>query len=167
MTRAAIIIFGAALWPGGEPSPALRRRVGAALAFGAALDDPLFVPTGGIGRHGPSEASVMASLLRAGRVPAASILAEETARDTTDSVLACRRLLRGWPGPVFAATSGYHLPRCVLLLRQAGIAAHACPAPHAAEPPWQLAWQIGREALALPYDAVLMEWWKARGRLPS
>jgi len=163
--RAAIIIFGAALWPGGVPSPALARRVEAALRFGATQENPLYLPTGGIGRHGPAEARVMAAILARAGVPASAILIEDTARDTTDSVLACRRLLRNWPGPVFAATCDYHLPRCLLLLRLAGIRAQACPPPPPTERAGLRAWQIGREALALPYDTGLMLWWRMRGRL--
>ena len=163
--RAAIVIFGAALWPGGVPSPALVRRVAAALRFGATLENPLFLPTGGVGRHGPAEARVMADMLTRAGVPADAILVEDTARDTTDSVLACRRLLRNWPGPVFAATSDYHLPRCLLLLRLAGIRARACPPPPPTERTALRAWQIGREMLGVPYDAWLMLWWRMRGRL--
>ena len=64
----AIVIFGAAVRPGGRPSGALRRRVEAALAFGARHPDALYVPTGGLGDHPPAEAEVMAALLRAAGV---------------------------------------------------------------------------------------------------
>ncbi len=59
----------------------------------------------------------------------------------------------GQAGPVRLASSGYHLPRCLLLLRLAGVRATACPPPPAPRWPWY--WRL-REALALPYDAVLM-----------
>jgi len=60
--------------PGGRPSGALRRRVDAAAAFGTRFAAPLFVPTGGVGRYGPSEASVMATLLKQRGVAGAQIL---------------------------------------------------------------------------------------------
>ena len=165
----AIVIFGAAVRPGGRPSAALRRRVEAALAFGAAHPGALYVPTGGLGDHPPSEAEVMAVLLRAGGVAAQRILPEATATDTVSSVRAVRRLLReaGHRGPVYAATSAYHLPRCVALLWLAGLPARACP-----PPPWPAAtrWRVRwywrlRELPALPWDAALVAWLRVTGRL--
>jgi uncharacterized SAM-binding protein YcdF (DUF218 family) len=85
------------------------------------------------------------------------------------SVLAVRRLLlaAGHRGPVFAATSAYHLPRCVLLLRLAGLPARACP-----PPPFPAAkhlrkrwyWRL-REIPAVPWDAALVLWLRMAGRL--
>jgi len=167
----AIVIFGAAVRPDGRPSRALRRRVAAAAWFGRALaargETPLFVPTGGVGRHGPAEASVMAGLLRALGVPDAAILTEPTATDTLASVRAVRRLLAGRAGPVYAASSCYHLPRCVLLLRLAGLDARAGAAPPgpAAHDPWRRwRWRL-REIPAVPYDALLLLALRLAGRL--
>ena len=129
--QAAIVIFGAAVRPDGQPSSALRRRVEAAARYGATLDAPLFMPTGGVGRHGPSEAGVMAGLLRALGVDDARIVLEETGTNTLSSVRACARLLRarGHRGRVYAASSSYHLLRCLLLLRLAGFDTAICPPP--------------------------------------
>jgi len=163
---AAIVIFGAAVRPDGSASPALRRRVDAAAEFGARLHAPLFLPTGAQGRFGPPDCAVMATLLRGRGVPAERILEEPTGTDTLSSVLACTALLREQrhAGPVFAATSGYHLPRCLLLLRLAGVPARAVPPP-AADPslPRRWYWRL-REAPALPYDAALMLVARVRGR---
>ncbi len=161
MTRAAILIFGAAVRPDGTPTPTLSRRVAAALRFGHTLaPPPLYVPTGGVGRHGPSEAAVMAAALLAAGVEPGRILREETARDTLDSVLACRALLRaaGHDGPVFVATSAYHLPRCLALLRLSGVPARAVPPPPhpASDRLWRRwRWRL-REVPALPWDALLL-----------
>jgi hypothetical protein len=90
-----------------------------------------FVPTGAIGRHGPSDASVVASRLVKSGVPGERILLEETGFDTLSSVQAIQRLLRETPsgGRVMVATSAYHLPRCLMLLCLCGIAAHSRPPP--------------------------------------
>lgn len=167
--RAAIVIFGAAVRPDGRPSGALRRRVEAAARLGAALDAPLFMPTGGVGRHGPSEAGVMAGLLQDLGVEAGRIVLEETGVNTLSSVRACARLLRarGHRGRVYAASSAYHLPRCLVLLRIAGLDAAICPpppGPAAAGLRTRWCWRM-REAAALPVDMALMLWLRAAGRL--
>jgi uncharacterized SAM-binding protein YcdF (DUF218 family) len=159
-TCVAIVIFGAAVRPDGGPSSTLRRRVEAAAAFGARQPAVLYVPTGGVGRHGASEAAVMAELLHGFGVPDAQILCEATGTDTLSSVRAVAALLRarGHTGPVYAATSAYHLPRCVLLLRLAGLPARPCPPPGVPASSrlgrrWY--WRL-REVPALPWDAGLL-----------
>ncbi len=163
----AIVIFGAAVREDGRPTRTLRRRVAAAAVFGRHLPMALFVPTGGIGRHGDAEAVVMARRLRALGVPPSRILVEPTGTDTLSSVRAVARLLRGHVGPVYAATSAYHLPRCVLLLRLAGLAARACPPPpgpaaRGVARRWY--WRL-REIPALPWDAALLLGLRLRRRL--
>jgi uncharacterized SAM-binding protein YcdF (DUF218 family) len=162
-----VIIFGAGVRPDGSPSPTLAWRVEAAHRWGEARPgQPFYMPTGGIGRFGPSEASVMAGLLREAGVPPGRIIPEPTARDTLDSIFACRALLRQRRhGQVWAATSAYHLPRCLLLLRLAGVAARAVPPPpHPASRNvlrrWR--WRL-REVPAVPVDVLLLLLRRLRG----
>jgi uncharacterized SAM-binding protein YcdF (DUF218 family) len=163
-----IVIFGAAVRPNGQASGTLRRRVEAAARFGEALPvPPLYIPTGAKGRYGDAESTVMARLLRDGfGVPGERIAEEPTGTDTFSSAVAVRRMLRGHAGPVLAATSAYHLPRCVLLLRLAGLPARAVPPPAIpAAPGWRKRWWWRlREVPALPYDAGLMLWHRLRMR---
>jgi uncharacterized SAM-binding protein YcdF (DUF218 family) len=154
--------------PGGRPSTTLRWRTEAAAAFGGRFADPLFVPTGGVGRFGPSEASVMAALLVACGVPAERILLEETGTDTLSSVRAVAALLRTHriSVPFFAASSLYHLPRCLLLLRLFGVPARAAipPSVPAAARWWRRCYWWLREVPALPYDVALALILRLRGR---
>ena len=165
---AVIVIFGAAVRPDGSPSMTLLRRVQAAAVFGRRLHPPpLFMPTGGVGRHGPSEASVMRDLLLDLGVPPERIALEETATDTLSSVRAVRALLHGRRGRVYAATSTYHLARCVLLLRLAGLRARAArpppfPAARSLRKRWY--WRL-REAAALPVDAAILLGLRIVGRI--
>jgi len=164
-----IVIFGAAVRPDGRPSGTLLRRVAAAAALANRFPAAVFIPTGGVGRFGPSEASVMAHLLQREVRPGWSFVLEETAIDTLSSVRAVRRLLlrHAFMGPVYAATSAYHLPRCLLLLWLAGIRAKPCPppsAPAAASRLLRWYWRL-REVPAIPYDAALMLGLRAIGRL--
>jgi vancomycin permeability regulator SanA len=161
---AVIIIFGAAVRPDGTPSQTLRQRVDAAARFGARFARPLFIPTGAKGRHGDAEASVMARQLIDAGYPAETIHEETTGTDTLSSVRAAGRLVRGKP-PVYACTSAYHLPRCLVLLRLAGIKARGCPPPSvpAATSRYQRWYWRLREIPALPYDALLILWLRATG----
>jgi uncharacterized SAM-binding protein YcdF (DUF218 family) len=171
---AIIVIFGAAVRPDGTPSQTMRYRVAAAGRFGRRFERPLFIPTGGKGRFGDAEAAVMARLLTQAGFPESAILREETGTDTVSSVRAVARLVprlaprlaRG-QGPVFACTSAYHLPRCLLLLLLAGITAKGCPPPPvpAASSHWlRWYWRL-RETPALPYDAMVMLWLRAMRRV--
>lgn len=144
---------------GGRPSTTLVLRVEAAAAFATRVTRPLFVPTGGVGRHGPSEASVMAALLEGRGVPRERILLEETGTDTLSSARAVAALLRAHGNaPVFVATSLYHMPRCLLLLRLLGVPARPAipPVVPAATHWWTRCYWWLREAAALPYDVALV-----------
>lgn len=164
-----ILIFGAAIRPDGKPGVTLQRRVEAALASAKAHQDVRFIPTGGIGRLGPSEASVMAYLLRESGVPEDRIQLEETGSDTLSSVRAVSRMLRETPShkPVRVATSAYHLPRCLILLRLFGVKALPCLPPQV--PPsaaWRERWYWRlREVPAVPYDATLALWSRLTGQV--
>ncbi len=157
--KAAIVIFGAAVHRGGRPSRMLTRRVQAAYVAGRKLPDPLYVATGGVGQFHPSEAAVMRRLLLRAHVPQERILMDETATDTLSSVRAVRRLLEEheFTGTVYVATSKFHLPRCMILMRLAGFRPIACDPPKAAASRrffkrwfWRL-----REVPAIPTDVVI------------
>jgi uncharacterized SAM-binding protein YcdF (DUF218 family) len=109
------------------------------------------MPTGAIGRHAPSEARVMAGMLMEWGVPPGQITLEETGTDTLSSARACAALLRGMAGPVRICSSRYHLPRCWMLMRLAGVRVTRCPPPPPGRHNWY--WWL-RECVALPYDAV-------------
>lgn len=161
---AIIIIFGAAVRPDGLPSQTLRNRVEAAARFGARFARPLFIPTGAKGRHGDAEATVMARQLTAAGFSPEAIQQERTGTDTLSSVRAVARMVRG-KSNVYACTSAYHLPRCLLLLRLAGISVRPCPPPRvpASTSQWlRWYWRL-RETPAVPYDAALMIWLRATG----
>lgn len=153
-----MIIFGAAVRPDGSPSGALRARIDAALATGSGLADPLYVPTGGQGRFGLPEAEVIADALVQGGVKRDSIWPEPTATNTLGSALACARLLGRDRRTAYVATSAYHMPRCVMLLRLAGVRARrGCVPALAASRSWSKRWFWRlREVPAIPVDAVLL-----------
>ena len=109
----------------------------------------------------------MAALLTGLGVQPDDIVCEETGTDTLSSVRAVARLLRAEAhrGPVHVATSGYHLPRSVLLLRLAGLG--AAPAPPFPAVGWfgkRWYWRV-REIIALPVDVAVLLGLRLAGRL--
>jgi len=154
---AIIVIFGAAVRPDGQPTATLRHRVDTAARFSQRFQRSVFVPTGAKGRYGDAEATVMARQLTDAGIEPEAIRPEMTGTDTLSSVIAVARMVRGQQN-VYACTSAYHLPRCLLLLRLAGVPAKACPPPPVpAATRWSKRWFWRlREVPALPYDAVLL-----------
>jgi len=123
-TTPVVIILGAAVLPSGEPSPALRRRIMAGLAWAERQDvRPVFLVTGGVGDFPPSEADVMAGVLTKHGVDPSRIILEQRAKTTLGSVALCRDMLREHPPstPVFLCSHRYHLPRASLSFRAAGV----------------------------------------------
>jgi uncharacterized SAM-binding protein YcdF (DUF218 family) len=108
----------------------------------------------------------MAAMLEARGVPRARILLEETGTDTLSSARAVVALLRtrGIAAPVFVASSLYHQPRCLLVLRLLGIRARPAVPPvlPAATPWWHRCYWWLREVPAIPYDGILALWWRFR-----
>lgn len=156
-----IVIFGAAVRADGTASGSLRRRCENAVRHGGAgQDGPLYLPSGGVGRHGPAEALVMRDILLQLHVPAPRVLLECEARDTLQSVRLCSRMLRrrGDIGRVLVSTSSYHRLRCALLFRLAGFDCEALPTasdrPHLGWAKW-LRYVI-KELMATPWDAALL-----------
>ncbi|MGS0648788.1 YdcF family protein [Komagataeibacter melomenusus] len=156
-----VVIFGARLRPDGAPGVTLWLRLAAAHAFGETHAPVLYVPTGGPSHpSGLREGRVMATLLGAAGVPPDALLVEDTAPDTLASVIACTRLLRqrGHVGPVAVASSAYHLPRCLVLMRMMGWpVVRVPPPPVPAARRWSKRWLWRlREVAALPWDVLLL-----------
>ena len=147
------MVFGAAVWPGGKPSPALARRI--ALAANAARRDPRaeVLCSGGIGRHGPSEAAVMAEELR-GIIGMHRVHLDERSRDTVDSVRTAAQFARthGFTTCI-ACTHRYHQARVRMLFAMFGVRARSLSLTSSARTQRRLRARMWlREAAALPYD---------------
>lgn len=125
-----IIVLGAAVWQGGQPSPALRARVVHAVQLLGAGQGRKLLMTGGLGKYPPAEAQLMRQLALAAGVPETCILVEEQATSTFHSARCCTRILRqhGW-STALIVTDCYHLPRAVLTFRSFGIQVRGSAAP--------------------------------------
>jgi uncharacterized SAM-binding protein YcdF (DUF218 family) len=156
----AIVIFGAAVRPGGEPSPALGRRIGYGLAAATADPEALVFCSGAAGRHGPSEASVMARMLLGQGVEPERLVLDEASRDTLQSAAAARFIRAGGLARAVVCTDGYHMARSLMLIRALGVPAERGPVPRgrAGARPRDWLYMRARETVAYPYDLGVVLW---------
>ncbi len=114
-----IIVLGAAVWQGGRPSPALRRRVLYAVDLFNQGKGRQLLLTGGVGRHPPSEAEVMRHVALVAGVSLGCLVLEEQGTSTFSSAIYCHHMMRqhGWSSALIV-TDRYHLPRAQLTFRQ-------------------------------------------------
>jgi vancomycin permeability regulator SanA len=154
------IILGAAVWSGGRASNAMRRRVEGALESATGVPNALFLVTGGVGKHPPSEAAVMSSLLQEAGIPEKQILLDEDSKDTLESIRNCTRILNSLPAraDVIVCTDVYHIPRCRWLFRMCGIATRAGQVRSGRSENKPLRWMYYclREFAATPWDTLLL-----------
>lgn len=152
--------MGAAVWEGGHASNAMRRRVEGALLSARGAINPVFLPSGGIGQHPPSEAEVMSRLLQNAGVPEHNIVRDEDSRDTLQSVRNCVRILHSLPdfAEVVVCSDVYHVPRCRWLFKLYGIAtrAGAVISGRAQNMAWRWCYYTLREFPALIWDTLIV-----------
>lgn len=136
----AIVVLGAAVLAGGEPSGSLRARALAAAALFHAGRAPLVVTTGAHHRRPPGEAVVARALLVGAGVPEAAIRLEEKSRNTRGNFHFARALV---PDAVriLVVTEPFHMARALVLARAAGFAE---PVP----------WPVDSPAWGRPADRV-------------
>jgi len=154
-----IAIFGAAVLADGRPSPSLLRRIGYGFDAARAHPEAPILCSGGVGRTGPSEASVMAEVLAARGVPERRLILDEDSLDTLQSALVVHRLSRRHAVPrVVVCSDAYHVPRIRLLLGAMGVATAAGPLAQGTGGAGLAHWtrMTLREGLAIPYDLAIV-----------
>ncbi len=125
----AIVVLGAAVWPGPRPSPALRGRAERAAELYKAGFAPYVVTTGGSAGRLPAEAEVAAHVLQEFGVSPSAIVMERTSTTTEESAQEVAKIARerGW-SRLLVVSDGYHLLRSVWLFRREGLEATAAAA---------------------------------------
>ena len=156
-----LIIFGAAVTPEGKPSGSLRRRIEGAWQAAKSLASPKFILTGGQGKHGPTEASVMAAALLELGANEKDLILEEQSTDTLQSIYHTAEILKHGtdkPASVTVCSSNYHNYRCQILYRLVDIksvrAEMPSDRPALGTPKWL--YYYLRETIATPWDIFLM-----------
>jgi uncharacterized SAM-binding protein YcdF (DUF218 family) len=157
-SKRVVVVLGTQVLSGGRPSQTLEARVrhAARLYVEGAVD--LVIPTGGLGEHPPSEAEVMARILREDGVPEDDLLIEDRALNTWDSA----RLVAGMAeklgvGGVLLVTDPLHCVRAVAAFEKAGLRAWAEPV--YSSPMWRGRW-MRRRQLAREIGALI--WYRIR-----
>ena len=151
------VVLGTQVLPGGRPSRTLDARTRhAARLYAEGKIDRILV-TGGVGKHPPSEAEVMARILREEGVPGEAVLLEDEAESTWDSarLVAAVAAAEG-VSEVLVVTDPLHCVRTAAAFRRAGLIAWAEPV--YSSPMWRVPWlrrgQFLRESGALVWYRV-------------
>ncbi len=153
MEKPVAIVLGAAVWPGGAPSPALRRRAekAAALYLSGAVGG--IVATGAIGRYPPSEARAIRDVLTAMGVPDSAVILEETSTTTLENLANARALLPEGARAIIVSDM-WHLPRAWLTARRLGVRAGTAAASFEGSHPLRVLWAVLREVAAFLWYLV-------------
>jgi len=166
MGKSCYIIFGAAVKENGEPSGTLLRRTLGALAFSQMQENTYFIATGGKGKYGKSEASVIAKLLVQNGVSPERIILDEMAIDTLESVVNCCVILKENDfAYVYVCSSPYHNWRCQILFCMSGIKTiqGKMPSDRPALGFFKWLFYYFRELVATPWDMFLL-WLKVNNK---
>ena len=152
-----VVVLGTQVLPGGRPSRTLEARVRWAARLYAEGEADLIIPTGGIGEHPPSEAVVMARILREEGVPEDAVLLEDRALNTWDSAcLVARMADKLGAKSVVVVTDPLHCVRTVAAFERTGLIAWAEPV--YSSPMWRERWlrrgQLAREMGALVWYGI-------------
>lgn len=151
-----LVILGAAVWPGGQPSLILRDRIARAAELYQQGIAEKIICSGGLGTYPPAEAEVeKQSLMKAG-VPAEAIIMELKSTSTSEQAQLIKEICdREGFKSIALVTSFYHEKRATQLFRAAGftqIADARCTHERFED----LNFRVGRDALAL----AVLNWWQ-------
>ncbi len=142
-----IVVLGSQLHHG-APSRRLAARLGCGLALWRAHEAATIMVSGGTDRGGLHEARAMRDWLEARGVPATAIVVDDAGHNTWHTARNARAWLQAHGGTRAIAVSQYfHLLRCRLAFRRAGIAHVSCAWPRFFE--WRDLYSTAREVPAL------------------
>lgn len=143
------VVLGTTAFPDGTPSPRLAARLDAAVALYRRRVVRHVIVSGGVGREGVDESAVMKRYLVKKGVPAARIVADSLGLTTGATARNAAVIMRreGWTGAV-AVSQYFHVPRCRLALRRAGIS--PVYTAHARYWEWHDLYSIAREVVGYP-----------------
>jgi len=154
------LILGAGVWPGGTPSPTLRRRTLLAAALWHRGEVQALIACGGLGHHPPAEAEAMRTLLLSDGVPAEAIRLEDRSRNTVENIRFALPILADLGATqAVIVTDATHAPRARMIARRLGLPATS------SSPPFRgghLRTMLRQGLREVPATALAL--WRLRGR---
>ncbi|MCB2263087.1 MAG: YdcF family protein [Candidatus Thiosymbion ectosymbiont of Robbea hypermnestra] len=170
MKRDVIIVLGAAVWPDGQPSPSLARRVGKSVDLYKSERAENIIMSGGIGKYPPAEAIVMKRIALEGGVPEERIFMDEKSTNTYQSAINCLAIMNNhdW-GDAIVVSDSYHLTRSVFLFKALGKPAEGIPSAQGRGKTkrWKWLFYHFREVLALFWYTFRIAIYILQGQLPE
>ena len=157
------VVLGAQVLSGARPSGTLaaRARHAGRIYERGTLD--LLIPTGGLGKHPPSEAEIIARILRKEGVPEDAIVLEDAATSTWESAWQVADIARRLGiAEVRVVTDPLHCVRTVAAFREVGLTAWAEPV--YSSPMWRKPWER-RGQLVREIGALV--WYRMKHRVGS
>jgi uncharacterized SAM-binding protein YcdF (DUF218 family) len=151
-----LVVLGAAVWPGGQPSPVLRDRLArAAELYRQGVADKILC-SGGVGKYPPAEAEVGKQFLMKAGVPEGAIITEPASASTSEQAKSIKEICeREGFESIALVTSFFHERRAIQLFKGAGFdSIEDARCTH--ERFEDLNFWVAREALAL----TVMNWWQ-------
>lgn len=123
------LVLGAAVWADGQASPTLHRRARHAAQLYLNGQVRHIIGCGGVGRHPPSEATVIHDICMEQGVPERDISLEDKSRTTLENIDNARPILIQLNAKsVVLVTDHYHAMRAKLIAKHFGLEATAsCP----------------------------------------
>ncbi len=141
------IVFGAAVYPGGRPSPVLADRVAAAAELYRAGKVRKLLLSGDNRTLNYNEPGAMLAYARTLGVPDDALQPDYGGRRTYDTCYRARHIFQ--VKRAILVTQAFHLPRALLTCRALGIDAVGYAADRRVYPPNEIVWWYIREGLAL------------------
>jgi uncharacterized SAM-binding protein YcdF (DUF218 family) len=151
-----LVVLGAAVWPGGQPSPVLRDRLTRAAELYHDGVAGKIICSGGVGKYPPAEAEVGKQFLMKAGVAERDIIMESASVSTSEQAVRIRKICdqEGFQS-IALVTSFFHEKRAIQLFRSAGFA-NIQDARCTHERFEDLNYWVARDALAL----TVMNWWQ-------
>jgi uncharacterized SAM-binding protein YcdF (DUF218 family) len=151
-----LVVLGAAVWPGGQPSPVLRDRLARAAELYHDGVAGKIICSGGVGKYPPAEAEVGKQFLMKAGVAERDIIMESGSVSTSEQAVRIRKICdqEGFQS-IALVTSFFHEKRAMQLFRSAGFA-NIQDARCTHERFEDLNYWVARDALAL----TVMNWWQ-------
>jgi len=156
-----ILVLGAAVYPGEQPSPALHARTRTGVDLYQKGYAQHIIVSGGLGIYPPSEAEVMRQVALGMGVPEEAIFLEDQSHSTIENFKNSARIMaeHGWESAL-VVSDPYHVYRACRVGSDAGLTVY--PVPAADSPTWTIrhlqAYYVLRETFAVMAYEITRVW---------